>query len=77
MCITAQTIAARSGTIEAVTRRSACGITTMLFFTIAVLVAIGGALMIQKARVAGRVNRANLGWMSAQWLAEHRASHLS
>jgi hypothetical protein len=49
----------------------------MLFFTIAVLVAIGGALMIQKARVAGRVNRANLGWMSAQWLAEHRASHLS
>ena len=76
MCITAQTRAAQSGTIEPVTRRTACGI-TMLFYTIAVLVAIGGALLIQKARVAGRVNRANLGWMSAQWLAEHRASHLS
>ena len=33
--------------------------------------------MLYKARVAGRVNPANLGWMSAQWLAEHRASHLS
>jgi hypothetical protein len=26
-------------------------------------------------RVPGRVNSANLGWMSEQWLAEHRASH--
>jgi len=48
-----------------------------MWFTIAVLVAAGGALMLYKARVAGRVNPANLGWMSVQWLAEHRASHLS
>lgn len=51
-------------------------IETMLF-TMAVLVAISGALIIHKARVAGRVNQADLGWMSAQWLAEHRASHPS
>jgi hypothetical protein len=41
------------------------------------LIAIGVALMIHKARVARRVNKGNLGWMSAQWLAEHRASHPS
>jgi hypothetical protein len=46
-----------------------------MFFTLGVLVAAGAALMLYKARAAGRVNRANLGWMSAQWLAEHRASH--
>ena len=51
-------------------------IKTMLF-TIAVLTAVGGALLIHRVRAAGRANQANLGWMSAQWLAEHRASHLS
>jgi hypothetical protein len=56
--------------------RVACGIKTMVF-TIAVLVAAGGVLVLYFARAAGRVNPANLGWMSAQWLAEHRASHLS
>ncbi len=28
-----------------------------------------------KLRVPDGVNSANLGWMSEQWLAEHRASH--
>jgi hypothetical protein len=43
-------------------------------FTIAILVVvIGGALILNEARVA-RANRANLGWMSEQWLSEHRAS---
>ena len=55
---------------------TACRIKTMLF-TIAVLIAGGGALIIHRARAAGRANQANLGWMSAQWLAEHRASHPS
>ena len=45
-----------------------------MWFTAAILIAISGALIIYKARAAGRVNRSNLGWMSAQWLAEHRAS---
>jgi hypothetical protein len=56
--------------------RVPASIKTMLF-TIAVLIAGGGALIIHRARAAGRANQANLGWMSAQWLAEHRASHLS
>jgi hypothetical protein len=53
------------------------GIETM-FSTIAMLVAAaGGALMLYKRRAAGRVNPANLGWMSEQWLAENRSSHPS
>ena len=55
---------------------SACRITTM-FLTIAVLVAVSAALIIYKARGAGRGAQANLGWMSQQWLAEHNSSHLS
>ncbi len=47
-----------------------------MFLTIAVLVAVSAALMIHKARGAGRGAQANLGWMSPQWLAEHRSSHL-
>lgn len=48
-----------------------------MLFTIAILVAVGGALMLYRARMAGRVNPANLGWVSANWLAERRASRLS
>ena len=48
-----------------------------MLFTIALLVAVSGALIIYKARVARRGARANLGWMSAQWLSEHRGSHPS
>jgi hypothetical protein len=32
------------------------------------------AFVIARMRVIGGVNSANLGWMSEQWLAEHRAS---
>jgi hypothetical protein len=32
-------------------------------------------VVIARMRVPGRVNSADLGWMSKQWLAEHRASH--
>jgi len=48
-----------------------------MFFTIAVIVAASTALLIYRSRVAGRASSADLGWMSSQWLAEHRASHLS
>ena len=44
-----------------------------MLMTIAVLVA-GGALILYKVRAAARV-KPDLGWMSAQWLAEYRASH--
>jgi len=48
-----------------------------MLFAIAILVAAGGALRLYNVRVAGRANPTNLGWMSPQWLAEHRASHPS
>ena len=76
MCTTAQTRAARSGTIDAITGASARRITTM-WFTIAVLVALSAALIIDKARAAGRGAQGNLGCMSAQWIAEHRSSRQS
>jgi hypothetical protein len=41
----------------------------MSFSIIAILIAIAAAL--RASRVA---NKADLGWMSAQWLNEHRAS---
>ena len=48
-----------------------------MMFTIAVLVATGGALLLHMARLARRVHTADPGAMSVQWLAEHRTSHLS
>jgi ABC-type proline/glycine betaine transport system substrate-binding protein len=48
-----------------------------MLITIAALVVAVGAVMFYKARAAGRVDLADLGWMSEQWLAEHRASHHS
>jgi len=46
----------------------------MLFIVgvVAVLIAV---VVTPRMRVPGGVNSANLGWMSEQWLAEHRASH--
>lgn len=32
-------------------------------------------VIIPRMRVPGGMNSATLGWMSQQWLAEHRASH--
>jgi hypothetical protein len=52
------------------------GGTTTMMITLAVLVA-AGALMLHKARASERVSTADPGSMSAQWLAEHRASHPS
>jgi hypothetical protein len=46
----------------------------MLFIVGLVIVAVA-VVTIPRARVPGRVNAAPLGWMSEQWLAEHRASH--
>jgi hypothetical protein len=76
VCITEQTGSARSGTIDAISGACACRIKTMLL-TVALLVAVSAAFIIHKAQVAGRSAQASLGWMSAQWLAEHRASHPS
>ena len=47
---------------------------TMLFIVGVVIVLIA-IYMIPRMCVPGGVNSANFGWMSEQWLAEHRASH--
>ena len=44
---------------------------------IAALVAVSAALIVYKARVAWRGAQRNLGWMSPQWIAEHRSSRPS
>jgi hypothetical protein len=46
----------------------------MLIF-LGVLAALTTAVVIHRVRVAGRADAANLGEVSEQWLAEHRASH--
>ena len=46
----------------------------MLLIVGAVIVLIA-VVIISRMRVPGGVNSAKLGWMSEQWLAEHRASH--
>jgi len=44
-------------------------------WSIIVLIIAAAALVIgSRLRVPGGVNPAHLGWMSAQWLAEYRAS---
>jgi hypothetical protein len=48
----------------------------MLFF-IAAGIALAAILIIARMRAPGGVNTGHLGYMSEQWLAEHRASHPS
>ena len=55
-------------------RRPDCGANHMLFI-VGVAVALLAVVIVPRMRVLGGVNSANLGWMSEQWLAEHRASH--
>jgi hypothetical protein len=46
----------------------------MLIF-IGAVVALATALVVRRARAAGRADAGSLGEVSEQWLAEHRASH--
>jgi len=41
---------------------------------IGVLFTLAAAAIIPRVRGPGRLRPGNLGWMSAEWLAEHRAS---
>jgi hypothetical protein len=44
-----------------------------MLFIIAVVIVLIAVVIIPRMRVPGGVNSANLGWMSKQWLAEHRS----
>ena len=46
-----------------------------MLFILAVAIVLIAVGIIPRMRVPSGVNSANLGWMSEQWLAEHRASH--
>ena len=46
-----------------------------MLFVAAVVIVLIAAAVVPRMRVPGGVNAAHLGWMSDQWLAEHRASH--
>jgi hypothetical protein len=45
-----------------------------MLFIVKVLTALTALVMIPSMRTAGGVNSCDLGWMSEEWLAEHRAS---
>jgi hypothetical protein len=47
-----------------------------MLFTAGVVIVLLAVVIIPRIRVPGGVNSANLGWLSEQWLAEHRRSHL-
>ena len=69
---TAQTRLRKTGTI--IERQDVCSWPTSMW-SIIVLFMAGAALVFgSRLRVPGGVNPAHLGWMSAQWLAEYRAS---
>ena len=62
----------KTGTI--IELQDVCAWPTTMWLII-VLVIAGAALVIgSRLRISGGVNPARLGWMSAQWLAEYRAS---
>lgn len=60
--------------VRIVRRRPESGENPMLFILAVAIVSIAVGI-IPRMRVPGGVKSANLGWMSEQWLAEHRASH--
>lgn len=46
-----------------------------MLLAIGVVIVLIVAAIIRSMRAPSRVNARKLGWMSEQWLAEHRATH--
>jgi hypothetical protein len=46
-----------------------------MLLIVGAIIALITVVIIPRVRVPGGVNGSALGWMSEQWLAEHRASH--
>ena len=46
-----------------------------MLFIVGLVIVSATVVVYSRMRVPGGVNAAPLGWMSEQWLAEHRASH--
>ena len=54
-----------------------CPVVKHMLLIVILLLALTAVVISSRLRVPGGVNRGNLGWMSEQWLADYRASHLS
>ena len=74
LCTTAQTVVCGSARI-AISRDKTGLRREPYVFIVCVVIALVAVVGIPRMRAAGGVNAAPLGWMSEQWLAEHRASH--
>jgi hypothetical protein len=46
-----------------------------MLLTIGFLLTLASAVIMSRLRVQAAPNSPDAGWMSEQWLAEHRASH--
>jgi hypothetical protein len=46
-----------------------------MLFIVGIIIVLTTVVIIPRMQVPASVNSANLGWMSEQWLAQHRASH--
>jgi hypothetical protein len=46
-----------------------------MWLILGAVIASIAAVIVPRMRVPGAVDAAPFGWMSEQWLAEHRASH--
>jgi hypothetical protein len=46
-----------------------------MLFIIGLVTAVIAIVIIPRMRMPGGASSPSLGWMSEQWLAEHRASH--
>ena len=46
-----------------------------MLFIVALIIVSLAVVFIPRLQMPGRVNAAPFGWMSEQWIAEHRASH--
>ena len=71
MCTSAQTVGWPR--VRIAVRRLMCG--DHMLFIVGLVMVLMAIVIILRMRVPSGVNSANLGWMSEQWLAEHRASH--
>ena len=46
-----------------------------MLLIVGLVIVLIAVVIIPRMRVPGGMNASTLGWMSEQWLAEHRASH--
>ena len=72
LCISAQTVSVPRGSM--VVGEKTRDAQSYMLFIVGLVTALIAVVSIPRMRVSGGVNSANLGWMSQQWLAEHRAS---